>query len=241
MVYLKFKNLKKQFGYKLALQEASSQIRSGDYIALLGANGAGKTTLLYVLSGLYRRDGGEIFFPDKNINNFRDIYKYMHILSHQSMFYSRLSAWDNLSFFDDICRRKKSLNTNLTNKKEVSIDIALQICGLQAAKHQLVDSFSRGMLQRLSLARMILLRPKLLFLDEPFTGLDRRGQKLLYTILSEKGMNELNWQIDSFILVDHDIERSCTLSNSYWFVENGILESELKEEKSLETIKRRLE
>lgn len=213
MIYLKFENLEKQFGYKVALKNVTSSLTSKNYVSLMGANGAGKTTLLYLLSGLYRKDGGKFFFPDKNISSFKELYVSMQVLSHQPMFYSRLSAYDNLSFFAAIHSAKPTM----------AIEQALEICGLLKVKHQLIDEFSRGMLQRLSLARVILFKPLLLFLDEPFTGLDVRGQKLLHNILLHRGIKEIDWNIDSFVLVDHDLPRAFELANHYWLIENGTL------------------
>lgn len=213
MIYLEFDKLKKQFGYKLALQEVSSSIESQQYISLLGANGAGKTTLLYLLSGLYRKDGGKIIFPDKKISSMKDLYRYMQVLSHQPMFYSRLSAQENLAFFSAIAQETP----------KVDISTALEITNLYKVKDQRIDEFSRGMLQRLSLAKMLLFKPRLLFLDEPFTGLDFAGQKLLHNILLKKGHPEIDWQLDSFVLVDHDLPRALELTNHCWLIEKGLL------------------
>lgn len=213
MIYLKFHKLKKQFGYKLALQEVTSSIQSQQYISLLGANGAGKTTLLYLLSGLYRKDGGTISFPSRNIASMKDLYKHMQVLSHQPMFYSRLSAKDNLAFFSAIAQHPPT----------VDIDTVLKITNLNKVQNQKVDEFSRGMLQRLSLAKMLLFQPSLLLLDEPFTGLDVAGQKLLYNILLTKGYPQIDWQIDAFVLVDHDLPRAIALSNHCWLIEKGFL------------------
>lgn len=221
MIYLKFTELQKNFGYKVVLKNITSSIASKNYISLMGANGAGKTTLLYLLSGLYRKDGGTFSFPEKNISSFKELYGYMQVLSHHSMFYSRLSAFDNLSFFSAIHKNRPNMPRNIS--RNISIEQALEICGLTKAKHQFVDEFSRGMLQRLSIARAILFKPPLLFLDEPFTGLDVRGQKLLHDILLNKGIKEIDWNIDSFVLVDHDLPRAFELTSHCWLIENGTL------------------
>jgi ABC-type multidrug transport system ATPase subunit len=210
-VFLKFNNLKKQFGYRRAVKSATGSVSENDYIALYGANGAGKTTLLYLLSGVYKPDTGHVEFPGRSKRQF---YASMQLLSHQSMFYGRMSAEENLRFFQSLYKK--------TNMHDILF--ALEFTGLLPQRYNYTDGFSRGMIQRLMIARLLLTRPEFVFFDEPFTGLDIQGQKLLLSIIRHRGIPELQWNIRGFIFVDHDIQRAYELSDAIWFMQGGELQ-----------------
>jgi len=218
--YLKFDNLGKQYGYQWAVRSASGKIHPNSYISLFGANGAGKSTLLYLLSGVYRAQEGELSYG-KGLNK-KTFHHTMQLMSHQSMLYHRLNALENLSFF-------QSLYGEVSDD---DISRALEFTGLEKHKYKTVDGYSRGMLQRLMLARLLLARPEIVFFDEPFTGLDIRGQKLLLSILENRGVAEFDWKIQSYVFVDHDISRAYEHCEDVWFIENG----SLKEKKSRKDI-----
>ncbi|MDH5720532.1 MAG: ATP-binding cassette domain-containing protein [Spirochaetia bacterium] len=210
---ISFQNLGKQFDYRWAVRKASGEIMNNEYISLLGPNGAGKTTLLHLLTRLYKAHEGIVNYDGfKSLQHF---YGEMDLLSHHSMFYPRLSAEENLNFFLRL-RPDREIHEN--------IKYSLDYTGLTHVKRKKADGFSRGMLQRLSLARFIAARPSMVFLDEPFTGLDLAGQRMLYNILKERGIPELNWKIKSFILVDHDYKRAYELSELFWLVSKGTLQ-----------------
>jgi len=220
---LQFENLKKQFGYHRAVKSASGEIRENDYISLYGVNGAGKSTLLYLLSGVYKPDAGKITYPGHGpstgpipgpIPGKKQFCADMQLMSHQSMFYARLSARDNLAFFQKLYGE--------VNADEVLF--ALELTGLLEARNKFIDGFSRGMIQRLMIARMVLAKPGFVFFDEPFTGLDIRGQKLLLSIMKKRGIVDLKWKIKGFIFVDHDIERAYELGEAIWYIQNGELQ-----------------
>ncbi|MDH4262495.1 MAG: ABC transporter ATP-binding protein [Spirochaetia bacterium] len=210
-VLLKFNQLKKQFGYHRAVNSASGEICENEFISLYGVNGAGKSTLLYLLSGVYKPDSGSIDYLNLGKKNF---HLKMQLMSHQSMFYARLSAYDNLFFFQE-----------LYGEARISeVLFALEMTGLIKARSKFIDGFSRGMIQRLMIARMILAKPEFVFFDEPFTGLDIQGQKLLLSIIENRGIPALHWKIKSFIFVDHDIDRAYELTSTVWYIQNGELQ-----------------
>ena len=215
-ILINFEKLGKQFDYRWAIRNASGDILNKEYISLLGPNGAGKTTLLHLLTRLYKAHEGEVYYPGfKNLHHF---YSNMDLLSHHSMFYPRLSAEENLSFF----LRLKPDTEILENIRH-----SLDYTNLSHVKRKKADGFSRGMLQRLALARFIAARPSVVFLDEPFTGLDLAGQRMLYKILKERGIPEIKWEIKSFILVDHDYKRAYELSDLFWLVIKGKLQEKV--------------
>lgn len=207
---LKFHNLGKQFGYYKAVRGASGQILPGDFISLFGENGAGKSTLLNILSGIYKPDQGNIEFGQTDKEKF---YASMQLMSHQSMFYNRLSAQENLNFFQGLYQKPD----------RDQINFALELTGLFEKRNQYIDGFSRGMIQRLMIARMMIARPEIVFFDEPFTGLDIRGQNLLYSIMQERGIANLGWKINCFVFVDHDVKRAYEFAQTIWHIRSGEL------------------
>lgn len=164
---IRFENIFKRFGPFTALRGLSLEIAPGEFVALLGHNGAGKTTLLRVASQLMRPSSGKLTFlsagtplkPD-------DARRFLGLVAHNTLLYDEFTAAENLTLFarlyslDDIPAR---------------VSQALDSCGLGSRATSLVRTFSRGMRQRLSLARALLHSPALLLLDEPAAGLDRQG------------------------------------------------------------------
>jgi heme exporter protein A len=159
----------KRFGHQRALAGVDLELRAGSVCALLGPNGAGKTTLLGILSTLVRATGGEVRYHDgKTVRKVDDaLRRDIGMLAHASLCYGELDAVENLRFFGalydlpDLDARVHAL------LDEVGLD--------DKARRRVARTYSRGMVQRLALARALLARPSLLLLDEPFTGLDRTG------------------------------------------------------------------
>ncbi len=158
------------YGDNYALVEVSTNLYSGRVKALLGANGAGKSTLLNLCASRMTPSEGKVFFNGQPIQNAAVAFRStLGVVSHQVMLYEELTGFENLSFFAAI---------NGSPSTEDVVVEALESVGLLWARNRRVDEYSRGMQQRLTLARAFIHRPKLLLLDEPFTGLDRAGVAL---------------------------------------------------------------
>lgn len=185
----------KRFGSERALAGVSMELRggpSGTLCALLGHNGAGKTTLLGLLSTLVRPSSGKIAYrtAGKDITG-EDVRREIGMLAHQSLCYSELSAVENLELF-----------AGLYDIRDANIDALLDRVGLdKRARTRASRTYSRGMVQRLALARALLTRPSLLLLDEPFTGLDRGGALAL-----GEQLGEIKAQGTIVVVVTHDLE-----------------------------------
>lgn len=167
-------NVRKTFAWTPVLQSISCRIRAGEIVSIFGPNGAGKTTFLRVLATLLRPSAGSLRLFDHAPTDVIARQR-LGFLGHESFLYPDLTPLENLSFYGRAYR--------LTNTTE-RIETVLEQVGLQQWRDTAVRVFSRGMEQRLSLARTLLHEPDLLLLDEPYTGLDARGIDTLQALLT---------------------------------------------------------
>lgn len=167
-------HLQKTFAWVPVVQDLSCQIRPGEIVSLFGPNGAGKTTLLRLVATLLRPTSGTLRLfgqPPADASTRRKL----GFLGHESFLYPDLTPIENLTFYG------RAYQLDNVPKR---IDAALEQVGLQQWRTTAVRVFSRGMEQRLALARTLLHDPDLLLLDEPYSGLDARGVAILQTVLA---------------------------------------------------------
>ena len=182
----------KRFGSERALAGVTMELRGGSMCALLGHNGAGKTTLLGLLSTLVRPTSGTIAYRASGKDVAGDeVRREIGMLAHASLCYAELSAVENLELF-----------AGLYDIRDANIDALLDRVGLdKRARTRASRTYSRGMVQRLALARALLTKPSLLLLDEPVTGLDRGGALAL-----GEQLGEIKQQGTIVVVVTHDLE-----------------------------------
>jgi heme exporter protein A len=181
----------KRFGTERALAGVSLELSAGSMCALLGHNGAGKTTLLGIVSTLVRQTTGEVTYlhGDRAIAG-ADVRREIGLLAHASLSYGELSATENLELVAGLYGISADPGAVLD---QVGLD--------PRARDRTARTYSRGMVQRLALARALLTKPSLLLLDEPFTGLDRDGALAL-----GRQLGELKAAGAIVVVVTHDLE-----------------------------------
>jgi heme exporter protein A len=184
----------KRYGSERALAGVTLELRAGSMCALLGHNGAGKTTLLGVLSTLVRPSAGAVTYRSagKPVDG-DQVRREIGMLAHQSLCYAELTAIENLELFAGLYDVDGSASTVKQVLDQVGLDVR--------ARKRAARTYSRGMQQRLALARALLTKPSLLLLDEPFTGLDREGAMSL-----GEQLGTLKQSGAIVVVVTHDLE-----------------------------------
>ena len=200
--------LSKYFGDYPALRDITFTIAAGSCMALLGRNGAGKTTLLKIAGGLSKPGGGRIAVLGGDARA-AEVRRRIGILGHGIGVYDELSALENLRFFAELHR--------LPNPRAVSLEW-LERTGLLSVRDGLVREFSRGMRQRLAVARAFLHRPGLLLLDEPFTSLDDRAIALLQSLLADARARGA-----TIVMSTHQLREALELATDVALIERGRL------------------
>jgi heme exporter protein A len=167
-----------QYGLNPVLRGVNLQVNEGEFVTLVGPNGAGKSTLMRIVATLLRPSGGEVSVGGWPLPEQADrVRQHIGLVSHQALLYHDLTAAENLAFFARVYQ--------IPDAEERVMD-ALRKVGLFARQRDPVGTFSRGMIQRLTIARATLHEPDVLLLDEPYTGLDHEASRLLDDLLREQ-------------------------------------------------------
>ncbi len=223
--------LSKRFDRRAVLRSLDFDLYAGERVVLLGANGAGKTTLLRVLATLSRPAGGTTRINGVSISDSPQVVRrQVGVVAHQPYLYDDLTAAENLRFFARMYD---------VSDEQPRIEEILKLVGLYPRRGDRVRTFSRGMQQRLAIGRAILHRPSLLLLDEPDTGLDREGMRVLERILEYHVAGS-----GTVLMTTHDLRFGLRSGDRVLLLENGRLTldaqaAELREDELDERLARR--
>jgi heme exporter protein A len=212
---IEIKKLTKQADNKLILRGIDLSIEKGETVAILGPNGAGKSTLLKVLATLIKPSSGLVKINGLDLKKSHlEIKKLFGYLPHSSLLYDHYSPLENLVFFGKLY--------GVTNAEERAIELVKEV-GLSFFLNEPVKNFSRGMIQRIAIARSIVHEPELLLLDEPHTGLDQGAISILNNvILSMKAKGTTT------LMVTHDFKQAAEICDRIIIIKNGKLVDDFK-------------
>lgn len=209
-MYLKIENISKIFEKGRGVKNISFQLEKGELVSFLGPSGCGKTTLLNIIGGFVKNDSGSIYLEDKDITECPPEKREIVTVFQNYALFSHMNVVENVKY---------GLKYRGYNKEE-QIKLAkeyLKIVGLEGYEKNSVGELSGGQQQRVALARALVLQPKILLLDEPFSNLDAKLK-----IAMREEIKELQKRLGiSMIFVTHDQEEALSISDRIVVMSNG--------------------
>ena len=191
---IKTKKLSKVFGNRRAVDNVSIEVPQGAFLSIFGPNGAGKTTLLRVLSTLSRATSGSATLMGVDLKEDPDKARdHIGLISHNSMLYPDLTAEQNLMIYARLY--------GVVDPEEARVLELLEAVELKHRRLDVVRTFSRGMTQRLSIARALIHDPDVVFLDEPYSGLDPHAVEIFDDLIDQQREGR------TFVMVSHDLQK----------------------------------
>ena len=205
---IEVEGLTKSFGARRALQGIDLEVEHGECVVIFGPNGAGKTTLIKVLATIMKPSAGRVCIGGFSLaENIIDIRQRIGVVTHQTFLYSNLTAYENLKFYS----RMYCVPDYNQRIREI-----VDAVGMTSRLHDRVGTLSRGMQQRLSLARSLLHKPSLMLLDEPETGLDQQSTAILWEIMHHDGQKKR-----TVLITTHNLERGLEQGDRILIISQG--------------------
>lgn len=204
---LEVRDLTRAFGVRKALDGVSFDLTARSFLSVFGPNGAGKTTLVKVLTSLLAPTSGSAKVLGLDVVS--DAVEMRHrigLISHNPLLYPDLTAEENLLFFAEMYG---------IDNAHARVDELLTAVELDHRRLDLTRTFSRGMLQRLSIARALLHRPEVIFLDEPYSGLDPHAMDILDGLISAIRADH------TFVMISHDLDKGLELCSHALILAKG--------------------
>jgi ABC-2 type transport system ATP-binding protein len=197
---ISIKRLTKSYNKVKAIDELNLSVKSGEFFGFLGPNGAGKTTTIRILTGVIVPDYGEATISGLSLNQKQQIAQIIGVIPESRGFYAWMTADEYLKYFCDIYKIKPA-------QQKETIESLLGKVGLQSNRDKPIGAYSRGMKQRLGLARALINNPRILFLDEPTLGLDPQGQEGINNLLKNLNKSGVTIFLSSHLL--HEVSFLC--------------------------------
>jgi ABC-2 type transport system ATP-binding protein len=208
---IQIKNLSKKYKNSIAIDNISIEIIDNEVFGLLGPNGAGKTTLIHILATLIKPTSGTAF-----VNGYNILYNPSKVRSSIGIVFQAPSSDDILTGYENL-KIHSLLYKVPSNIREKRIEDVLELVGLASRKNDQVKKYSGGMRRRLEIARGLLHKPKVLFLDEPTLGLDPSSREIMWKYIKRL----VNEEKITIILTTHYMEEADVLCNRIGFIDEG--------------------
>ena len=198
----------KSFGHHLVLRGIDLKLKRGEFLTIFGRNGAGKTNFLKILATLLRPSFGSVYMAGLDLSkNSMDIRRKIGVVSHQTFLYDELTAYENIKFYGKMY--------DVPKLDERARELIAKV-GLASCIHEKVNTFSRGMQQRLTIARAMVHNPSILLLDEPETGLDQYASAMLQDLLTT-----FEAEKRTVVMTSHSLERGLQMGNRVVILSEG--------------------
>jgi len=202
------RGLTKSFGSNLALRGIDLSVNSGEHLVVFGPNGAGKTTLVKILSTLVKPSSGKVLLDGIDISSRpAQVRRKITLVGHQTFLYDDLTVYENLKFYGEMYD---------VPDLEQRIGEVISWTQLESRRHDRVGTLSRGMQQRVSIARAVLHNPPVLLLDEPETGLDPHASSTIKDLL-----DSASYGSRTVVMTSHNLERGLELGDSVIILDKG--------------------
>ena len=207
---IRCENVHKRFSHKRVLRDVSFTVAEGEVLALLGANGSGKTTLMRIVAGLDKPDEGEVWLGPVPLSSAdHEIRRYVGVVAHAPLLYDRLTGTENLRFYASMY--------GLVDP-EARIEHLLRLLRLWGRRDDTVRTYSRGMAQRLAIARALLHDPPVVIFDEPDTGLDSQSLESISDLFGQ-----LRGRGRAVFVTTHDTARAFSWADRVCELRSGSL------------------
>jgi len=202
---IEVREVTKSFGYHLVLRGIDLQLKSGEFLTVFGRNGAGKTTFLKILATLLKPSSGSVRLDGLDLHDdSMEIRHKIGVVSHQTFLYDELTAYENLKFYG-----------RMYDIDDLEDELIAKV-GLTACAHDRVRTLSRGMQQRLTIARAMVHNPHIILLDEPETGLDLYASAMLRELL-----DTFDTEKRTVVMTSHSLERGLQMGNRIAILSDG--------------------
>ncbi len=215
MPELRAQNLRKQYGNKVAVQDVSLSIASGEIVGLLGPNGAGKTTCFYMIVGLIRADDGRILLDDEDLSQapmHRRARSGIGYLPQEASVFRKLSAEDNIAA---ILELRKDLRKG---ERAARLEALLEEFHLTGVAKILGERLSGGERRRLEIARALASEPSFILLDEPFAGVDPISVGDIQAEIRDLAKRDIG-----ILITDHSVQETLDICDRAYIVHDGLI------------------
>ncbi|MDQ7029139.1 MAG: heme ABC exporter ATP-binding protein CcmA [Ardenticatenia bacterium] len=207
---IEVEDLHKNYGLRRALRGIHMRVAQGEWVTLFGPNGAGKTTLIHIIATLVRPSRGTVRLQGHPLTgDWTEARRHIGLVSHRSFLYPDLTAAENLRLYAHLYD---------VSSPEARIRALAERVGLAKRLHDPVRTFSRGMVQRLTIARALIHDPQILLLDEPYTGLDAGAVAWLTRLLGQMAREG-----HTILMATHNVEQGLALCDRAIILHRGRL------------------
>lgn len=212
---IELEGVTRKFGNACVLKDLDLMVNAGDCLAVLGSNGVGKTTLLRIISSLIKPQSGKIYVAGHKYPLESELAREkIGVVFHDPMLYDEFTAFENLQYYGELYGKKCDALT---------ISAALIRVGLETSASKKIKTFSRGMKQRLAIARAIIHEPDILLLDEPYNALDEAGCSMLNGVVDQFRLSDR-----CVIITSHDLKRLEDTATRYAILDKGRIQKQIQ-------------